>query len=48
MSCFSQKLIEDFKAYWLKRFKEKVSTEQAEKYLVSLAELFLSFSNIKK
>ena len=44
---FSPKLIKDFKIYWLKRFKEKISTGQAEQYLDSLAELFLIFSEIK-
>ena len=45
---FSQQLVEDFKMYWFKRFKEHISDEQAEQYLNSLVELFLGFQEIAR
>ncbi len=42
---FTPKLVEDFKAYWLKNYQQDISDDQAEQYLNSLAELFLSFGN---
>lgn len=44
---FSQKLIDDFKSYWLNRFEKNISTEEADQYLNSLAELFLAFDVAK-
>jgi len=48
MIYFSQKLIEDFIAYWFKRFKEKISADEAEQYLVALSDLYLSIHKIEK
>ncbi len=45
---FSRKLIEDFKTYWLKRWKEEISVDTAEIYLNSLAELYLCIHEIEK
>jgi hypothetical protein len=45
---FSQQLVEDFKMYWFKRFKEHISDDQAEQYLVALSDLYIGFSNIQK
>jgi TorA maturation chaperone TorD len=44
---FSKQLIDDFIAYWHTRLNEKISEDQAEQYLNSLAELFLLFSKNK-
>ena len=42
---FTEKLILDFKGYWVEHYDETISDEQAEQYLNSLAELFISFEN---
>lgn len=48
MEKFSQKLIEDFRIYWLQRWKEEVSVETAEIYLNALAELYLCLREIEE
>lgn len=48
MEKFSQKLIEDFRAYWLLQWKEELSIETTEAYLNALAELYLCMTKINK
>lgn len=48
MDKFSQKLIEDFTAYWRLRWREEISPETVEACLNALAELYLSISKINK
>jgi hypothetical protein len=48
MEKFSQKLIEDFRTYWLLRWEERISIETAEAYLGALAELYLCMSKINE
>jgi hypothetical protein len=45
---FSKQLIEDFIDYWHKRWNEKISADQAEQYLVSLSDLYLSIHKIER
>ena len=45
---FSQKIIQDIKSYWLKKYNIELSTESAERYLFILAELYLSICKIEQ
>jgi len=48
MGCFSEKLIEDLRTYWLERWGEDISAEDAEQYLHALAELYLCMREIEE
>lgn len=44
---FSSELIEELRACWLKRYKQEISAEEAERYLRALAELYLCLHKIE-
>lgn len=45
---FSQKLIEDYKNYFKKRYNKDFSDEEAEDHLNNLADYFLAFYEIER